>query len=43
MAAAKPVAHTAAALLPAAWLTLLALATVLLALEWWTYNRRYTI
>ena len=43
MAAAKPVAHTAAALLPAAWLALLALATVLLALEWWTYNRRYTI
>ena len=43
MAAAKPAAHSAAALLPAAWLALLALATVLLALEWWTYNRRYTI
>jgi hypothetical protein len=43
MATAKPAAHSAAALLPAAWLALLALATVLLALEWWTYNRRYTI
>lgn len=43
MAAAKPAAHSTAALLPAAWLALLALATMLLALEWWTYNRRYTI